>query len=83
MSARRPKWGQIERFFHRQGFGIRPRGGERVLVSPKGWTRGMGEGQCVCIGHTSCKSHGTELLPCYVQSIKRVFGVTAEEIIDD
>jgi hypothetical protein len=82
MSARRPKWGQIERFFLRQGFEIRSRGGERILISPAAWQRGMGPGHLVRIGHTSCRSHGTEVLHCYVRQIRRVFGVTPEEIAE-
>ena len=82
MGRPRVKWGQAERFFTRRGYEIRGAGGEKMVIAPKTpdstRTRNV-----VRVGHHSCNSAGSEILPCYLQAFRRAFNVTAEDILND
>lgn len=82
MSHPRPKWGQTQRFFRKRHYTIRPTGGDKIIVAPKDGDSKRTR-QTVRIGHKCCSGPGNELLPCYVSQIKRAFGVTAEDILND
>ena len=82
MSRRRPKWGQIERYFRRRNYDIYQDGGDRIIAAPKDNdpTRLR---QTVRIGHKFCARSGSQPLGAHLSKIRRAFGVTAEDIIND
>ncbi len=86
MSQRAVKWGQVERYFLRRGYEIKSRGqsgsGEKKINAPKGSNPNQTRASVV-IGHTSSANSHTQVLDCYLNAIKRAFGVTREDILND
>jgi hypothetical protein len=81
MSQPRVKWGDIERFCKRNGYEIKGRGGDKIIVAPKG--DGVPRSRnTVRIGHKSCGHKGAEVLECYISSLKRAFGITRRQLLD-
>ena len=82
MAKRQVKWGQVERYFSRRGYQIRGAGGENMIVAPNtpnaNRTRNV-----VRVGHTSSNHAGSTVLPCYLNAIRRAFGVSVEDILND
>jgi hypothetical protein len=79
MGQPRLKWGQVERYLLRQGYEIRPAGGDKIIIAPRdGRQRSR---YVVRIGHTSCDHPGTELLRCYVSRLHHVFGITIADVM--
>jgi hypothetical protein len=74
----RTKWGAVKRYYESRGYVIISDGGDKLITAPKTpdskRTRNV-----VRIGHTSSRNDGTELLPCYVQALRRAFGVHPNE----
>ena len=81
MSQPRVKWGDIERFCKRNGYEIKGRGGDKIIVAPKG-DGGLRSRNMVRIGHKSCGHKGVEVLECYISSLKRAFGITRRQLLD-
>jgi hypothetical protein len=81
MAQPRVKWGQVRRYFERRGYTIRERGGDKIIVAPKGEAGVLRN--TLRIGHTSTRNDGTELLRCYTSAIERVFGVSIDDILND
>ena len=81
MGQRRLKWGQARRWFLRHGYELRYSGGDCIIVAPR--DQRPRSRQTVRIGHTSCRSDGTEMLRCYVSAIHRGFGVSLSELRED
>jgi len=78
MGQPRVKWGQVESYCNsHDGFSIRSSGGEKFVIGPEA---GTGKTRAVRIGHTSCASKGTEMLRCYVSNLKRVFGISIDDL---
>ena len=82
MGQPRIKWGQAERYFLRHGYEIRSSGGDKIIVAPKG-ANPSAQRNTIRVGHTSCSSPGDELLKVYVSKFNHVFGVTADDILND
>ena len=82
MGQPRVKWGQIERYFAKRGYEIKGSGGDKMIIAPKtddpNRTRNV-----VRVGHKWCSSGGSEVLHASLQQIRRSFGVTAEQILND
>ena len=75
------KWGQVHRYFVKRYYNIKGSGGDKIIVAPKdGKPRSR---NTVLIGHKCCSHAGDDVWPCYLQAIRRGFGVTAEEISND
>ena len=80
MGQPRVKWGDVERYFSRKpGFSIYYRGGDTYVRGPV--AGGSGKTGFVCVGHKWSRSHGTEVLRKTVSEIKRVFGVTIDDLL--
>jgi len=82
MGQPRVKWGQVERYFLRRGYEIKGSGGDKLIIAPQTpdakRTRNV-----VRIGHKWCSSPGSEVLHASLQQIRRAFGVTVEDILND
>jgi hypothetical protein len=77
------KWGQVHRYFIRRNYTIVPRGGDKYIVAPKDGDAAARSRNAVMIGHKCCSHAGDEVWPCYLQAIKRAFGITAADIVAD
>ena len=81
MSQPRVKWGNIERFCNQNGFEIKGKGGDKIIVAPKGDGVPLSR-NTVRIGHKSCGRQGAEVLECYISALKRAFGITRQQLLD-
>lgn len=80
MSQQAVKWGQLKKFCDRNGFEIRPSGGDKIIVCPKGWIGGNNR-PTVLVG-SKCSGHaGDVVFGCYISKIHRTFGVTRQDIL--
>ena len=82
MSQRKVKWGQVRRYFRRREYTLRNDGGDIVIVAPPDNNPGRTR-QTVRIGHRFCNHAGDELRPAHIAMIKRAFGVTREQMLDE
>ena len=80
MGQPRVKWGQVRRYFERRGYEITSSGGECIIRAPRTSDEKRTRPQ-VTIGHKWCNHAGSELLPCYLQAIRRTFGVSVSDIL--
>jgi len=72
---------QVSGYFLRRGYQIIGSGGDKIIKAPPGASSG---GRAVVrIGHKYCSRPGDVLLPAYVSAIRRAFGVTRRDILDD
>ena len=79
MGQSRVKWGDVERYCSRNGYVIKSDGGDKIIQAPKdGKPRSR---HTIRIGHTSCRNAGTELLKVYVSQLRKVFGITTEDLL--
>jgi hypothetical protein len=82
MGQQRLKWGQIERYLKHHGYEIRSQGGDKIIVAPPG-NGGQRTRNTLRIGHTSCRSAGTEVLKVYVSKLRNVFGISFDDILNE
>ena len=82
MGRQRLKWAQVKRYFDRHGYTIHWQGGDALIVAPATDSAGRTR-NTVRIGHKCCNHGGDELFDCYVQAIRRAFGVNANDILND
>ena len=80
MSQQQIKWGQLKRFFDRNGFDIHPSGGDKIITCLSGWNGGNGR-RAFLIGHKCCSHAGNVVFDVYMQKLRRTFGVTREGIL--
>ena len=80
MSHPRVKWRDVDRYFTARGYQIRPSGGDKFIVAPKG-AAGVKRRAC-CIGHKCCSNSGDEVWDCYLSQIRKFFGVTIEDLLN-
>lgn len=76
------KWGQVRRYFKRRNYEIYGSGGDKIIVAPKDSDAARSR-QTVLIGHKCCSHAGDEVWPSYLQAIRRAFGVSARDIVND
>jgi len=74
MSQPAVKWGRLLRFLNRHNFQINTDGGDKLIIK---------DGKVHRIGHKFCTSNNDELSPAHLSAIKRKFGVTREDILND
>jgi len=81
MSIPQITWGHIERYCDRRpAYSITSSGGDKIIKGPA--VAGTPTGRNVVrIGHTSSKSKKTPVLHCYVQALRRAFGITREDLL--
>ena len=74
MSQPAVKWGRLKRFLQRQNFQIRTDGGDKLITDGKLVHR---------IGHDFCTGYGDELSSAHLKALKRKFGITRNQILND
>ena len=82
MSAKRPEWRDVKRFFRKRSYDICTDGGDSIIVAPKDNDPAR-KRQKVRIGHRFSNRDNAELLDCHFGAIHRAFGVTKRMIADD
>lgn len=81
MSQPQITWGRLKRFCDAKGFTIRPSGGDKIIVCPKGWQGGNGR-PTVLIGSKCCSKVGDQIYDAYLSKIHRTFGITRQQILN-
>ncbi len=76
------KWGSVERYFMIRGYEIRHSGGDKIIIAPKDGNP-LRNRQSVLIGHNYSDRKGDLLAPGHLAKIRRAFGVTREDILND
>ena len=80
MSRPAIKWGKLKRYVLKHGYQIRPSGGDKIIIAPN--SEKLRSRNHVRIGHKSSNGPGSEVLPCYLNSIERAFGITRHDILN-
>ncbi len=75
------KWGQVQKYFIKRGYEITGSGGDTIIKAPADNQNLTASRNQVRIGHKCSNHKGDELYDCYVQSLKRAFGVTWQDIL--
>ena len=81
MSQRQVTWGQLKRFCARRGFAIRPSGGDKIIICPKGW-QGGNQRPTVLIGHKCSSQNGDRIFDCYLSKLRRTFGISRDDVLN-
>lgn len=74
-------WADVRNYFLRRGYTIESRGGEKIIIAPKKSDAKRTRNQVV-IGHKCCDSPNAVVYHCYLNAIKRAFGVARNDILN-
>ena len=79
MGQRNLTWGEVVRYCHRHNYVVRDQGGDKLIIAPKNDNVARSR-HVERIGHTSSRNSGTNILPCYISKLERLFGVAWDKI---
>ena len=76
------KWGQLKAYLEKNGYEIKQgKGGDKKIVSPRNSGDPRTQNQIV-IGHNCSDHKSDDIYKSYMSLIKRVFGLTEDDILN-
>lgn len=72
------KWGNIQRYLKQHDFSLNYRGGDLIVVAPKGYP--CQKKNTIKIGHRHYASSGTQVSPVVVKHLELAFGITRTDL---